>query len=159
MQVLVPIDGASVQILYHTCDCEYEEELLACSRYRLFEELSSSYSVNRVPSYNKIYLRSFYSKFRFREILFTFSGEWGRYAPVTAAIGHEPSSLRSRRDGHRAPMTLSDTSNHTTNQRCIGDRIVETRFYPHVKNETRMTGNGHSRSAFDFRCAFAMRFC
>ena len=109
--------------------------------------------------YNKIYLRSFYSKFRFREILFTFSGEWGRYAPVTAAIGHEPSSLRSRRDGHRAPMTLSDTSNHTTNQRCIGDRIVETRFYPHVKNETRMTGMGIRDALLIFdalsRCAFA----
>ena len=65
--------------------------------------------------------------------------DWGRYAPVTAAIGHEPSSLRSSRDGHRVPMTLSDTSNHTANQRSIGDLIVETRFYPPVKNETEMT--------------------
>ena len=43
-------------------------------------------------------------------------GDWGRYAPVTAAIGHEPSSLRSSRDGHRVHMTFSDTSNHTANQ-------------------------------------------
>ena len=69
----------------------------------------------------------------------TFSGEWGRYAPVAAAIGHEPSSLRSSRDGHRLPMTFSDTSNHTANQRSIGDLKVETRFYPSVKNETEMT--------------------
>jgi hypothetical protein len=32
------------------------------------------------------------------------------------AIGHEPSSLRSSRDGHRVHMTFSDTSNHTANQ-------------------------------------------
>ena len=69
----------------------------------------------------------------------TFSEGWGRYAPVTAAIGHEPSSLRSSRDGHQAPLTLSDTFNHTANQRSIGDLIVETRFYPPIKNETEMT--------------------
>ena len=63
--------------------------------------------------------------------------DWGRYAPVTAAIGHEPSSLRSSGDGHRVPMTFSDTSNHTANQRSIGDLTVETRFYPPVKNETK----------------------
>ena len=60
----------------------------------------------------------------------TFSGEWGRYAPVTAAIVHEPSSLRSSRDSHRVHMTFSDTFNHTANQRSIGGLIVETRFYP-----------------------------
>jgi hypothetical protein len=36
-------------------------------------------------------------------------------------------------------MTLSDTSNHTANQRSIGDFTVETRFYPPVENETKMT--------------------
>jgi len=36
-------------------------------------------------------------------------------------------------------MTLSDTSNHTAKQRSIGDLVVETRFYPPVKNETEMT--------------------
>ena len=56
-------------------------------------------------------------------------GDWCRYAPVTAAIGHEPSSLRSSRDGRRVPMTFSDTSNHTANQRSIGEMIIETRFY------------------------------
>ena len=71
--------------------------------------------------------------------LFLPVGDWGRYAPVTAAIGHEPSSLRSSRDGRRVPMTFSDTSNHTANQRSIGDLTVETRFYPPVKNETKMT--------------------
>ena len=34
---------------------------------------------------------------------------------------------------------LNDTSNHTANQRSIGDLTVETRFYPPVENETRMT--------------------
>ena len=66
-------------------------------------------------------------------------GDWGRFAPVTAAVGHEHSSVRSSGDGHRAPMTLSDTSNRTANQRSIGDLKVETRFYPPVKNETKMT--------------------
>ena len=61
-------------------------------------------------------------------------GDWGRFAPVTAAVGHEHSSVRSSGDGHRAPMTLSDTSNHTADQRSIGDLIIETRFYPPPKN-------------------------
>ena len=47
------------------------------------------------------------------------------------AIGHEPWSLSSSRDGHRVPMTFSDNSNHTAKQRSIGDLTVETRFYPH----------------------------
>ena len=34
---------------------------------------------------------------------------------------------------------LNVTSNHTANQRSIGDLTVETLFYPPVKNETRMT--------------------
>ena len=71
--------------------------------------------------------------------LFLPFGDLGRYAPVTAAIGHEPSSLRSSRDGHRVPMTFSDTSNHTAKQMSIGDLTVETRFYPPVENETKMT--------------------
>ena len=69
---------------------------------------------------------------------YLFPEDWGRYAPVTAAIGHEPSSLRSSGDGHRVPMTFSDTSNLTANQGSIGDLIVESRFYPPVENETKM---------------------
>ena len=61
------------------------------------------------------------------------------FSPRSTENGHEPSSLRSSRDGHRVPMTFSDTSNHTANQRSIGDLTVETRFYPPVKNETKMT--------------------
>ena len=65
-----------------------------------------------------------------------FSEDWGRYAPVTAA---SPPSVRPSRDGHRASMTFNDASNHTANQRSIGGLMVETRFYPPVKNETKMT--------------------
>ena len=62
--------------------------------------------------------------------------EWGRYAPVTAA---SPPSVRPSRDDHRATLTFSDTFCHIAVQRSIGDLIVETRFYPPVKNETKMT--------------------
>ena len=74
-----------------------------------------------------------------RNVFLPLSEDLGRYAPVTAAIGHEPSSLRSSGDGHRVPMTFSDTSNLTANQGSIGDLIVETRFYPPVENETKMS--------------------
>ena len=48
------------------------------------------------------------------------------FSPRSTENGHEPSSLRSSRDGHRVPMTFSDTSNHTANQRSIGDLTVTT---------------------------------
>ena len=61
-------------------------------------------------------------------------GDWGRFAPVTAAVGHEHSSLRSSGDGHQAPMTFSDTFYHAAHKKSIGVLIIETRFYPPPKN-------------------------
>ena len=61
-------------------------------------------------------------------------GDRGRFAPVTAAVGHEHSSLRSSGDGHRAPMTFSHAFYHAADQRSIGGLIIDTRFYPPPKN-------------------------
>ena len=61
-------------------------------------------------------------------------GDRGRFAPVTAAVGHEHSSLRSSGDGHRAPMTFSDTFYRAAHKKSTGDLIIETRFYPPLKN-------------------------
>ena len=67
-----------------------------------------------------------------RKPFLPFSEDLGRYAPVTAA---SPLSVRPSRDDHRASLTFSDTFNQSS----IGGLIVETRFYPPVKNETKMT--------------------
>ena len=68
------------------------------------------------------------------ETHFYLSGIGGRFAPVTAAVGHEHSSLRSSSDGHQAPMTFSDTFYHAAHKKSIGVLIIETRFYPPHKN-------------------------
>ena len=57
-------------------------------------------------------------------------GDRGRFAPVTAAVGHEHSSLRSSGDGHRTPMPFSHAFYHAAHQRSIGGLIIDTRFYP-----------------------------
>ena len=61
-------------------------------------------------------------------------GDRGRFAPVTAAVGHEHSSLHSSGDGHRAPINFSDTFYRAAHKKSIGDLIIETRFYPPPKN-------------------------
>ena len=60
-------------------------------------------------------------------------GDRGRFAPVTAAVGHEHSSLRSSGDGHRTPMPFSHAFYHAAHQRSIGGLIIDKRFYPPLR--------------------------
>ena len=71
-------------------------------------------------------------------------GDTQHDAAVAIASLDVDRGLRERIDSvarrvQRGMGGLNDTSNHTANQRSIGDLTVETLFYPPVKNETRMT--------------------